>query len=250
MEKKGCETMDIRVVLTPGDPLPGDRDGWLVVDLLRATSQIATFFDGGGQVLLPVETLEEARSLKERLGAGWLLMGERESLPPEGFDAGNSPLELLRLPQKARLRGVLTTTNGTRALLTALASGGRVFASCARNARSAARAVRETGDRLGILCAGLKGGLSWEDGLCAGLLVERLLEEEPRGATLDEGAELVRRAYRAGAGDFASGVLASEHARRLLDLGLGGDVAFCCEVDAGVSVPELTRWEGLPAFTG
>ena len=40
------------------------------------------------------------------------------------------------------------------------------------------------------------------------------------------------------------------HARRLLDLGLGGDVAFCCEVDAGVSVPELTRWEGLPAFTG
>lgn len=249
MEKKGCETMDIRVVLTPGDPLPGDRDGWLVVDLLRATSQIATFFDGGGQVLLPVETLEEARSLKERLGAGWLLMGERESLPPEGFDAGNSPLELLRLPQKARLRGVLTTTNGTRALLTALASGGRVFASCARNARAAARAVRETGDRLGILCAGLKGGLSWEDGLCAGLLVDRLLRRDP-GAELSEEARVVHRLYRRDEGDFEAAVLRAPHARGLADLGFGGDVAFCCEVDAGRSVPELTEWEGLPGFAG
>ena len=240
--------MRIQVVLAPGDPLPGDRDRWLVVDLLRATSQIVTFFDGGGECLLPVAEVEEARELKARLGASWLLMGERNALPPEGFDGGNSPLELLAIPSDRRRRGILTTSNGTRALLSARASGGRVFAACARNAAAAA-AEADPGDRVGILCAGRLGEPAWEDGLCAGLLVDRLLRRDP-GAELSEEARVVHRLYRRDEGDFEAAVLRAPHARGLADLGFGGDVAFCCEVDAGRSVPELTEWEGLPGFAG
>ena len=54
-----------------------DHDVRIVVDLLRATTQITTFFDGGGSVLVPLKEVEAAFEMKERLGKDWKIMGER-----------------------------------------------------------------------------------------------------------------------------------------------------------------------------
>ena len=98
----------------------------LVVDLLRATTQITTFFDGGGNVLVPLRDVDEAFRMKERLGEEWKIMGERGGLPAPGFDFGNSPLELLDagVPEFA----IITTSNGTRALMRAADGCRRVLA--------------------------------------------------------------------------------------------------------------------------
>jgi len=80
--------------------LPSEKleihDCRMVVDLLRASTQITTFFDAGGEILLPLEEVDSAIELKNTLGNGWRIMGEREGLPVAGFDFGNSPLELIK----------------------------------------------------------------------------------------------------------------------------------------------------------
>ncbi|MEG1800202.1 MAG: 2-phosphosulfolactate phosphatase, partial [Synergistaceae bacterium] len=81
------------VAFLPNEKLK-EHDCRLVVDLLRASTQITTFFDIGGEVLLPVTEVDEALELREALGSDWKLMGERGGVIIPGFDFGNSPLEL------------------------------------------------------------------------------------------------------------------------------------------------------------
>src|SRR5690606_22486990 len=71
-----------------------------------------------------------APSVREA-GEGVLLAGERGGLPPQGFDRGNSPAELMGLELRGR-RLVLTTTNGTRAL-EAVAGSGEVLVTSLRH---------------------------------------------------------------------------------------------------------------------
>ena len=112
------------------------HDARIVVDLLRATTQITTFFDMGGEVLVPVTEVDEAFAMKEKLGEDWKIMGERGGLPAPGFDFGNSPLELQAAgaPEHA----IITTSNGTRAIMRAVKDCAHVIAGCARNAEAAA----------------------------------------------------------------------------------------------------------------
>ena len=137
-----------------------DHDVRIVVDLLRATTQITTFFDGGGSVLVPLKEVEAAFEMKERLGKDWKIMGERGGLPAPGFDFGNSPLELLEagVPEFA----IITTSNGTRALMRAAEGCGRVLAGCARNAEAVCWDALCSGNNVGIICAGRNGDVGGE----------------------------------------------------------------------------------------
>ena len=84
----------------------------VVFDVLRATSSMITGLASGAEAFIPVRTVEEARKLKLN-DSDLLLAGERDGLPPEGFDLGNSPEEFEQI--KGR-RVVMTTTNGTVAI--------------------------------------------------------------------------------------------------------------------------------------
>jgi len=231
----------------------GGFDAILAVDLLRATTLETTFFELGGRVLLPVEEVEEARELRRALGAGWLLLGERGALPPEGFDFGNSPLELIASAGRIRSAegGIHTTTNGTRAILAALGLARTVLAACARNARAAARAALAEGRRIGILCAGLEGRAAADDAACAGLLAERIREEGRRiGASvrLSDGAKMARAWLAASGGDLSRSAAEAAHAGRLRRLGLEEDLAYCCETDRSETVPRCVRSGGRPVL--
>ena len=72
------------VAFLPSETLK-EHDCRVVVDLLRASTQITTFFDAGGEVLLPVEEVDSAFDLKKQMGQGWKIMGERGGLPVAGF---------------------------------------------------------------------------------------------------------------------------------------------------------------------
>src|SRR5262245_61680075 len=89
----------------------------VVVDVLRATTTIAHALAAGCAGVRPCATADEARRLAGSLPAGKVLLGgERDGKPLPGFDLGNSPGEYT--PARCRDRTlVLTTTNGTRALL-------------------------------------------------------------------------------------------------------------------------------------
>jgi len=81
------------------------------------SSTICAALAAGARGIVPVASVEEASRLAQTLGPGdVILMGERNCQPIEGFPLGNSPLEMTEAAVKGKTL-VMTTTNGTRALL-------------------------------------------------------------------------------------------------------------------------------------
>lgn len=233
----------IDTILTPGEKLRG-HDIRLVVDLLRTSSQIITFFDIGGDILVPVETVKDAFSVKDRLGSGWMLIGERGGMACPGFDYGNSPLELIA--GGGAKRAVICTSNGTSAILHA-ASCPNVIIACARNAKAAACKALQIGGRIGIVTAGSNGEFAAEDAVCAGLIIELMLDEikkEGYSAKLTDGALAALTLWQASGSDMKKNCFSSAHGKILHALGFDEDIAFCSKVNVSDVIATTKFKEG------
>jgi 2-phosphosulfolactate phosphatase len=128
----------------------------IVVDVLRATSTIAQALAAGYRRVLCCGEIEEARALRESLGEG-LLGGERSALKVAGFDVGASPREFLE-PRAETL--ILSTTNGTRAILTAASSCDAVVLGSLLNLAAVAAAAQERAEDVAVICAGFGGAFA------------------------------------------------------------------------------------------
>ena len=164
------------MALTPAEfsdaPLPGRVA--LAVDVLRATTASVAACDAGCRRLVPVPDAEAAEAMAARDGTDTVLAGERGGEALAGFDLGNSPAEFTADRVGGRTV-VLTTTNGTAAMLTAARAAAAGLAALT-NVTAAARWALEQGRDVTILCAGDNGAFSLEDTVCAGLLVARLTD--------------------------------------------------------------------------
>jgi len=219
-------------VFTPVGLTPTDVQGRtvFVLDILRATTAMCAALNHGAKAMIPVASTEEALRLAQTIGsADVLLAGERNCVRIPGFQLGNSPLEMT----ESAVRGktiIVTTTNGTKALL-ACQGAAAVYPACAANLTLAAEKAREVLERdrdLLVVCAGRDSAFSLDDAYCAGRLVAAVLGgRRPRRGLNDAGIaglDLVRR-Y----GDNWERPLAYSRAgRELIKLGFRDDV-----VDAG-----------------
>lgn len=219
-------------------------DVWLVVDVLRATTVMTRWFELGGTELYPVKTPDEARSLSEELrarGSSPLLMGEVNGIPPEGFDFGNSPRELNYDIIREHYCGVMSTTNGTGALLSAVSTGCPVIAASLRNYSACLDHAVTIGKRIGVLCSGRKGRPSWEDTLCAGAVIEQL---SSRGEIMmSDSARIALTLWQNIGNGIESAVRKSNHARYLTQIGYSDDISFACEIDSSTVVPMIAENE-------
>lgn len=143
----------------------------LVIDVLRATSVMATAMAAGAKRIHTCRGVEQARRSAARSRPPALLCGERGCRPIDGFDLGNSPRDYT--PDTVGGRElILTTTNGTQAIAAA-APGRRLLAVAFLNAGATLRSIRDARETH-IICAGTEGSITAEDVLLAGMLVERL----------------------------------------------------------------------------
>jgi hypothetical protein len=129
----------------------------IVVDVIRATSTIVQAVASGYRRVLCCAEIEEAKALRDELGNA-VLAGERKGQPIPGFDLGNSPLEFLE-PRAETL--VLTTTNGTRAIVEAASRCDLVLVGSLLNLDAVATAAAERGKDVEIVCAGLLAPSPW-----------------------------------------------------------------------------------------
>ena len=153
--------MKVTVGLTPAEQVSAPVG--IVIDVLRATSTICQAFAGGYESVTCVGEVEDARALA---GPGVALAGERHNVRIEGFDYGNSPREFVGEPHAAT-KLVLTTTNGTRALLAAADRCETVLVASLLNLRAVADAARGVAD-VAIFCAGVEGAFAIDDAYVAG----------------------------------------------------------------------------------
>jgi 2-phosphosulfolactate phosphatase len=229
----------VHVALTPGE-LAGTelRDGSaVVIDVMRASTTVTSALAHGCRMVIPVLTPEEARERARRFPPGEVLLGgERGGEPIPGFDLGNSPLEYTR----DRVAGkvvILTTTNGTGALAAASRASAVAVAALV-NAGAAAAWARARDTDLLLLCAGEAGGVSLEDTVCAGVIVERLARS---GALLElSDAARVARSVARDYADHPDRLCGdSRWARRLARAGREADLAACLALDRYALVPVL-----------
>jgi 2-phosphosulfolactate phosphatase len=237
--------MRIDVALLPGQSFDRSRSVCVVVDVLRASSTIVTLLDRGVARILPAADVDHARRLHRRF-PDHLLCGEKDGLPPPGFDYGNSPAEFSRLDLTDRPT-ILATSNGTR-VLASLADAPAVLVGCLLNRTAAARAaLATTQDRnldIVVVCCGAGGGSTFvlEDALGAGAIADAALD---LNAALEpsDAARFARNAFRLVAEDTASAVASAYHAKELADISLAADVAHCARLDTSKVAPQLARDE-------
>ena len=223
--------MRVHVAFTPAESVRAPVA--VVVDVLRATSTIAQALEAGYRRVLCCAEPDEARALRERLGEG-VLAGERLAEPIPGFDLGNSPREFLE-PRGETL--ILSTTNGTRAIVAAAADAGTVLAGSLLNLHAVTAAARAAGDEVAVVCAGVDGRFTLDDAYCAGRIAELVGGERSDAA---EAAVRLARSF----GSAEEGLRAAENPRQEA---LGEDVAWCARESVLGVVPRLARLEGAAA---
>ena len=218
--------MRVHVAFTPAEAAAAPTG--IVVDVLRATSTICQALASGYGRVVSCAGIEEARAVRVAEGAG-LLAGERQCVRIPGFDRGNSPREFAE-PGGGTV--ILTTTNGTRALVAAAERCERVFAGSLLNVAAVARAAQEAGEPVVVVCAGVLGEFAADDAYCAGRIVELL------GGERSDAAEAAARLARSFA-DGEEALRSSQSARNLLAAGLESDIAWCAREGAVTVVPRV-----------
>jgi 2-phosphosulfolactate phosphatase len=206
----------------------------LIVDVLRASTTMIAALGNGCAGIVPVTDPEEAHRRARAIGRGALVAGERKGLMIEGFDLGNSPLEMTRERVGGRTL-VFTTSNGTAALLAArqaLAVGVAALV----NLNAAAAWAHAHGRDVTVICSGDRGRVSLEDQVCAGLLVDVLLEAEPEADVTDAArdARTLALGYRTAVERLADD---SSWGRSLAAAGRAADLAACLRLDVSRLVP-------------
>lgn len=220
----------LHAALGPVDAAPADVA--IVVDCIRATTTLSHALAAGYHEVVCVGEIEDAHA--ERAD-GVVLGGERHGVLIEGFDLGNSPAEY------AEPRGevlVLTTTNGTRAILQSAAEARTVLVGALVNAQALvdrALAALPADGALAVRCAGVRGDIALDDVYVAGVLLARAAERLPDAFATDAArvAMAVARAY-----PDAQAALDDSQSRRDLDgTGHEADVARCAALDVLAVAP-------------
>ncbi len=235
-----ADDREVCVHLLPELARPGRLAGGVavVIDVLRATTTIVHALAAGCTAVRPCLTVEDARTVAgEMRVCDVILGGERGGVKLPGFDAGNSPGEYTAALCRDRVV-VLTTTNGTRALVRA-AEADRVLVAAFVNYSAVCEQLQKDARPVHIVCAGTEGAVSLEDTLLAGALVDFLCEAG--AGRLDDGARLAWDCYENHGRCLAGALEVGRGGAILKGLGYDGDIQAAARVDQFALVPELRR---------
>ena len=232
--------MKIDVIYGVQQLAPQDVQGRVVavIDVLRASTTIAIALANGAKTIIPLDSTEEVATRAKQLERGAVIRaGERKMLKAEGFDLGNSPLEHTRDVVEGKTV-LLSTTNGTRALLAVQGARDVVVASYVNltGVTTMLRAALRGGADIAIVCAGHERQFSLEDAACAGRYVHHIARRLS-GMDLNDAAlaaTLIDRKY----GDNLLRLFnTASHGRALAAAGFEADLAVCAAVDSCPVIP-------------
>ena len=218
----------------PDGQTVGSNEVAIVVDVLRGSTTIVTALSLGATAVLATTDVDEARRLAREQDA--ILIGERKNQRIEGFDFGNSPVDL----QADRLRShrvVFSSTNFPFALQAA-ADAAVVLIGALVNVTAVSRAALQIAQRsragIAIVLAGEPSEPhAKEDYYFAGSAAKALDGPCLLSAEAEEAAAFARRHSPAEA------IGQSIHAQELIRDGFREDVTFAFQLDRLNVVPRL-----------
>ena len=230
--------------LTPTDKVP---DCAIALDILRATTTIATALHAGAEAVQAFSDMEQLMQVSE----GWpadkrLRAGERGGAMVAGCDLGNSPLDCT--PERVGGRRLfISTTNGTRALQR-IQDAPVVLAAAFVNRQAVVEyLIAQQPETVWLVGSGWEGSFSLEDTACAGAIAYNLLKQ--LNYPLDEltGNDELLGAIALYA-QWKDQLLAmfhhASHGKRLLRLNCQEDLKYCAQTDV-LDVLPIQRTPGI-----
>ena len=206
----------------------------VIIDVLRATSTIATALHNGAAAIIPIDNVAECIRLGTELDA--ITAGERDGQVAEGLQYGNSPFEY---PSEF-IGGktlVLTTTNGTKLLHMALANGATdIITGSFPNITAVCNHLLKENKNVILACAAWKDKVNIEDTLFAGAVVNRLKEN----FTLQcDSSQMAESLYLTAQPDLYAFMKErnATHYHRLTKYHLEKDIRYCLTNDGAHSLP-------------
>lgn len=200
----------------------------VIIDILRATSTIATALFNGAKYVIPVDSVEACIKLGKQIEV--ITAGERDGQIAEGLQYGNTPLQYT----KEFINGktlVLTTTNGTRLLHLALnANAKTIITGSFCNISSVCDFIVNQKTNVILACAAWKNKVNIEDTLFAGAVISRVKENFEINCDSSHMAETLYLQAKENLFEFLKEKNAS-HFHRLMNYNLEEDIRFCLTED-------------------
>ena len=210
----------------------------VVIDVLRATSTIATALHNGAKEIIPVDSVERCIQLGKNMAC--ITAGERDGQIAPGLQYGNSSFEYPREFIQGQIL-VLTTTNGTKLLHMALAKGAtEIITGSFLNLSAVCDHLVAEGKNVILACAGWKDRVNMEDTLFAGAVVSRIREHFDVNCDSALAAETL---YQSAKDDLFGFMKKASHYQRLARYGLEEDIRFCLTPDGANVLPLLRNGE-------
>lgn len=217
--------------LTPTDKVP---DCAIAVDVLRATTTMATVLAAGGEAVQVFSDLDQLMQVSEQ----WpyerrLRAGERGGAKVAGFDMGNSPLDCT--PERVQGRRLfISTTNGTRALQRVQDAPTVLAAAFVNRSTVVDYVLAQQPETVWIVGSGWEGSFSLEDTACAGAIAHSILKENNSPMEELAGNDEVIGAialYSQWQDRLLELFHQASHGKRLLRLDCHEDLKYCAQTD-------------------
>ncbi|MGK2864720.1 MAG: 2-phosphosulfolactate phosphatase [Chitinophagaceae bacterium] len=206
----------------------------VIIDVLRATSTIATALFHGARAIIPVDSVSRCIELGRQIEC--ITAGEREGQIAEGLSYGNSPFEYPREFIEGKTL-VLTTTNGTRLLHIALEKGAKeIITGSFPNLSAVCDHLLEKQQNVILGCAAWKDRINIEDMLFAGAIISRIGSHFSINCDASHIAETTFRSSKKDLFGFMKKNEAS-HYHRLMNFGLEKDIRYCLNTDVANILP-------------
>lgn len=216
--------------LTPTDQMP---DCAIAVDVLRATTTMATVLAAGGEAVQVFSDLDQLMQVSESwLPDKRLRAGERGGGTVPGFDMGNSPLDCT--PERVQGRRLfISTTNGTRALQRVQNAKTVLAAAFINRAAVVNYVLQQQPETVWIVGSGWEGSYSLEDTACAGALAHSILQQTNSSLDVAGNDEVIGAIalYTQWQDNLLGLFHYASHGKRLLRLNCLEDLKYCSQID-------------------
>jgi 2-phosphosulfolactate phosphatase len=210
----------------------------VVIDVLRATSTIATALHNGAREIIPVDSVQECINIGKQLQA--ITAGERDGKVAEGLQYGNSPFEYPESFIKSKTL-VLTTTNGTKLLHMALSLGAHgIITGAFANLSAVCEYLIAQKKPVMLACAGWKDRFNIEDTLFAGAVIHQVQEHFKIAC---DSSIIAKTMYLEAQNDLFAYMKNNQasHYLRLSSFGLDKDIQHCMTIDTANVLPEYDQ---------
>jgi 2-phosphosulfolactate phosphatase len=206
----------------------------VVIDVLRATSTIATALYNGAAAVVPVDDIQKCINLGKSLPG--ITAGERDGSIAPGLEYGNSPFEYPReFIQNKTL--VLTTTNGTRLLHMALNRGAsHIITGTFPNLGAVCDYLVQQRQPVLLACSAWKDRVNIEDTLFAGAVIHHVKQHFSIHC---DACGIAETLYESAQPDFYEFLKRKNatHYQRLTGFGLERDLKYCLSANVANVLP-------------